>query len=80
MTRATSEIAGLLLTPGAGGDADHHTLVALEAELEVAVRRVKVPQRTANSAAVNFVTEQTRQLADELGAATTELTIGVPRK
>ena len=66
----------MLLTPGAGGDADHHTLVALEAELEVAVRRVKVPQRTANSAAVNFVAEQTRQLADELGAATTELAIG----
>ncbi len=76
MGRARGEIAGLLLTPGAGGGADQHTLVALEAELDIAVRRVKVPQRTANEAAVSFVGEQTREPAEELGAVTDELAIG----
>ena len=69
-------MTGLLLTPGAGGGADHHTLVALEAGLGVAVRRVKVPQRTASEAAVSFVSEQTHELAEDLGVATSELAIG----
>lgn len=76
MTLDASEIAGLLLTPGAGEGADQHTLMALEAALDVAVRRVKVPQRAANAAAVNFVSEQTHQLADGLGVSTNELAIG----
>jgi predicted alpha/beta-hydrolase family hydrolase len=70
------EIAGLLLTPGAGGGADQHTLLALEAALDIKVRRVKVPQRAPNAAAVNFVAKQTHRLADDLGVATNELAIG----
>ncbi|MBX3287464.1 MAG: alpha/beta family hydrolase [Acidimicrobiales bacterium] len=38
--------AGLLLTPGAGSDASHHTLVAIEEALApLAVRRVDFPYR-----------------------------------
>lgn len=39
---------GLLLAPGAGGDPDHHTLVALERALApLPVRRLEFPYRSA---------------------------------
>ena len=37
--------AGLLLTHGAGGGADHRLLVALEDQLDLPVRRMEFPYR-----------------------------------
>ena len=37
--------AGLLLTHGAGGGADHRLLVALEDQLSIPVRRMEFPYR-----------------------------------
>ena len=39
---------GLLLYHGAGGNKDHHTLVALEERLELPVRRLNFPYRENN--------------------------------
>ena len=38
-------MAGLLLFPGAGGNADQHTLVALEEQLNIPVRRMEFAYR-----------------------------------
>ncbi|MXV91029.1 MAG: dienelactone hydrolase [Acidimicrobiia bacterium] len=47
MSTAVRAAGGLLLAPGAGGDPDHHTLVALERALApLPVRRVGFPHRS----------------------------------
>jgi hypothetical protein len=42
-----STVGAFLVTPGAGADRDHHTLVALDDGLRVPVRRVDFPYRLA---------------------------------
>ncbi len=81
--RDKSPVAGLLLTHGAGGGADQHTLVALEDTLDLPVRRIeftyrregrRFPDRApkliaeARSAAETF--------AAELGTTTARLVLG----
>ncbi|MCY3661740.1 MAG: alpha/beta hydrolase [bacterium] len=47
MSTAVRAAGGLLLAPGAGGDPDHHTLIALERALApLPVRRVGFPHRS----------------------------------
>ncbi|MEM7337323.1 MAG: alpha/beta family hydrolase [Actinomycetota bacterium] len=43
--RGTTSAAGLILFHGAGGDRDHPTFLALEAELDVPVDRINFPYR-----------------------------------
>lgn len=80
--------AGLLLTPGAGADRDHHTLLAVERALgalepPVPTRRVDFPYRTAGRkipdrppAAVAHLRAQAQDLADELSTTTDRLLLG----
>lgn len=72
-----TDVAGVLLTPGASATRDHATLVALDAALTavgVPVRRVDVP-RGANAAPARVVEEATAFAAD-LGVGTERLVVG----
>lgn len=87
MTRTTGP-AGLLLTPGAGADRDHHTLVTVEEKLAAAwpplpVRRVDFPYRIAGRrmpdrppVAVAHLVEEATAWAAELGVPTGSLLLG----
>lgn len=44
-TAKRKRVGGLVLFHGAGGDRDHHTFLALEAELDLPVHRVNFPYR-----------------------------------
>lgn len=75
--------AGLLLTHGAGGGADHPTLVALEERLDLPVRRIEFPYRRAGRKApdrmprlVECIVEEATALADELGVGLERLVLG----
>jgi predicted alpha/beta-hydrolase family hydrolase len=75
--------AGLILTHGAGGGADHHTLLALESGLDLPVRSLTFPYRAEGRRApdrankiVPFIVEQTENFADELGATPGEIVSG----
>jgi predicted alpha/beta-hydrolase family hydrolase len=75
--------AGVLLAHGAGGGADHPTLVALEAGLGLAVRRMEFPYRRSGRRApdrmerlVEAVVEEAASLAGELGVGTDRLVLG----
>lgn len=78
--------AGLILTPGAGSDADHPSLLAVDAALSergVAVRRVDFPYRLAGRRApdrapvlVEAVRTAATAFADELGVGTGRLALG----
>ncbi|GAA1865328.1 alpha/beta family hydrolase [Myceligenerans crystallogenes] len=82
------DVAGVLLTPGAGASRDHHTLVAVEealAALEpaVAVRRVDFPYRIAGKrmpdrppVAVAHLVQEAAAFAEELGTTTDRLLLG----
>ncbi|HMD45501.1 MAG TPA: alpha/beta family hydrolase [Acidimicrobiales bacterium] len=84
--RAARRPAGLILTPGAGADANQSTLVAVDEALGatgVAVRRVDFPYRLAGRRApdrppvlVATVVEAATALADELGVAPAEVALG----
>ena len=90
MTRTSA--AGLLLTPGAGADRDHHTLVAVEKAVEEAVadrvaplpvRRVDFPYRIAGKrmpdrapVAVAHLVEEAARFAAEEGFAPDRLVLG----
>ena len=71
--------AGLVLTPGAGADRDHSTLVAIEAALsdadELPVLRLTLGT-TSVPRAVDKITEATEEFAKELGVGATEIVIG----
>ena len=80
--------AGLLLTPGAGADRDHHTLLAVERALEglspaVPTRRVDFPYRIAGKkvpdrppAAIAHLRTEAERFAADLGTTTDRLLLG----
>lgn len=63
-----STVGALLLTPGAGADRDHHTLVALDNGLKVPVARVDFPYRQAGSKAPDRAPKAVAHLVDESAA------------
>ncbi len=67
--------AGLVLTPGAGANRDHSTLVAIEAAVDLPVLRLTLGT-TSVAKAARIVTEATTEFADQLGVETTDLVIG----
>ena len=76
-------VAGLLLTHGAGGGADQHTLVALEDGLDVAVRRIEFTYRREGRRfpdrapkLVAQVRAEAEAFAADLGATTAQLALG----
>ena len=76
-------VAGLLLTHGAGGGADQHTLVALEEGLDVPVRRVEFPYRREGRRfpdrapkLIQTVRSEAEAFASDLGATTDRLVLG----
>ena len=75
--------AGLLLTHGAGGGADHRLLVALEDQLELPVRRMEFPYRAEGRKApdrapklIASVIEEAERYAGDLGCEPDELAFG----
>lgn len=83
-TASGAIVAGLLLTPGAGADRDHRTLLAVEAAVApLPVRRVDFPARAAGRrapdrapVAVAHVRAATEELAADLGVTTDRLVVG----
>ena len=79
-----TNVAGLVLTPGAGADRDHRTLVALEAALApLPVLRLHFPNRDRGSrapdrpaVAVAHLRERADAWADELGVDPARLVLG----
>ena len=76
-------VAGLLLFPGAGGNADQHTLVALEEGLDMPVRRMEFAYRREGrrfpDRAPKLIAEvraAAETFAADLGATTAELALG----
>ena len=76
-------VAGLLLTHGAGGGADQHTLVALEEGLGMPVRRVEFPYRREGRRfpdrapkLIGTVRAEAEAFASDLGATTDRLVLG----
>ncbi|MBT0993955.1 dienelactone hydrolase [Cellulomonas sp. DKR-3] len=78
------DVAGVVLTPGAGADRDHRTLVALEAALApLPVLRLHFPNRERGSrapdrpeVAVAHLRERVEAWADELGVPAARLVLG----
>jgi hypothetical protein len=69
MTRRRSKAGALLLTPGAGADATHHTLVAIEeAVAPLPVSRVDFPYRKAGKKAPDKVPVAVASLRDDAAA------------
>ena len=75
--------AGALLAHGAGGGADHPTLVALESALDVPVRRMEFPYRRAGRRApdrmprlIEAVREEAAAFAAHLGTEPERLVLG----
>jgi uncharacterized protein len=87
-TPETAPPAGLLLTPGAGANRDHHTLLAVERALDaleppVPTERVDFPYRIAGKkmpdrppAAVVHVRAEAERFATALGTTTDRLLLG----
>ena len=78
-----SSVDGLLLTHGAGGGADQHTLVALEDTLDVPVRRIEFTYRREGrrfpDRAPKLIAEvrsAAETFAADLGATTARLVLG----
>ena len=76
-------VAGLLLTHGAGGGADQHTLVALEEGLDMPVRRVEFPYRREGRRfpdrapkLIETVRSEAEAFASDLGSTTDRLVLG----
>ncbi|MCY4422398.1 MAG: dienelactone hydrolase [Acidimicrobiaceae bacterium] len=79
----TSRVAGLLLTHGAGGGADQHTLVALEDSIDLPVRRFEFTYRREGRRfpdrapkLISQVRAEAEAFAAELGATTAQLVLG----
>ncbi|WP_448631093.1 alpha/beta hydrolase family protein [Cellulomonas soli] len=79
-----TRVAGVLLTPGAGGDREHRSLLAVEQALSgIPVRRIDFPARAAGRrapdrapVAVAHVRAQAQAFADELGVGTEQIVLG----
>ena len=76
-------VTGLLLFPGAGGNADQHTLVALDAGLDLPVRRMEFAYRREGrrfpDRAPKLIVEvraAAEDLAFDLGTTTDRLVLG----
>ena len=67
--------AGLVIAPGAGADADHSTLVAIEKALDLPILRLTL-RTTSVPRAVEKIVEAVARFASELDVATGELVIG----
>lgn len=82
--RRPVDVAGVVLTPGAGADRDHRTLVALEAALApLPVLRLSFPNRERGSSApdrpevaVAHLRERAAAFAETLGVGTERLVLG----
>ena len=81
--KTMTAVAGLLLFPGAGGNADQHTLVALDAGLDVPVRRMEFDYRRQGRRfpdrapkLIEEVRSQAEEFAAELGTTTAQLVLG----
>lgn len=68
-----------LLTPGAGADRNHHTLVALEAALRVPVERIDFPYRKAGKKAPDRAPVAVAHLRDEAARVVSERRIRAGR-
>ena len=75
--------AALLLTPGAGSDRTHPTLVALDDALEVTVERIDFPYRREGRRApdrapklIQCVIDEANALVDRLGIGADQLLLG----
>ena len=75
--------AGLLLTHGAGGGADHRLLVALDEQLELPVRRMEFPYRAEGRKApdrapklIASVVDEAARFAADLGCEPEQLAFG----
>ncbi len=67
--------AGLILTPGASADRDHHTLVALDEPLDLPVLRLTLGTNRVPSA-IKKITAAAEAFADELGVPLERLAYG----
>lgn len=67
--------AGLVLTPGASADRDHHTLVAIDDTIDLPVLRLTLGTNRIPSA-VKKITEAAEAFADELGVELSRLAYG----
>ncbi|MDE0653433.1 MAG: alpha/beta hydrolase [bacterium] len=85
MTEPARSVGGVLLAPGAGGDPDHHTLVALEGALApLPVRRPGYPHRSGGRRApppraerlVPFIAEQAAAMCAEESIDPASLVLG----
>ena len=83
MEARAAGVAGLLLFPGAGGSADQHTLVALDAGLDMPVRRMEFGYRRQGrrfpDRAPKLIAEvrsQAEVFAAEHGTTTARLVLG----
>jgi predicted alpha/beta-hydrolase family hydrolase len=63
-----SSVGALLITPGAGADRTHHTLVALDEGLSVPVERVDFPYRQAGKKAPDRAPKAVAHLVEEAAA------------
>lgn len=63
-----STVGALLMTPGAGADRTHHTLVALDEGLKVPVERIDFPYRKAGKKAPDRAPKAVAHLIDEATA------------
>jgi len=76
--------AGLLLTHGAGSDRTHHTSLALEAGLDLPVRRIDFPYRRIGGRRppdpaprlIDCIAEESAAFAAELGVGTERIVCG----
>lgn len=67
----------LLLTPGAGADREHHTLVAIEEALKIHVERVDFPYRREGRRAPDRAPKAVAAVVDEAKALARRKRVGV---
>jgi len=71
--------AGFLLTHGAGGGADHRLFLAMEAALDVPVRRMEFPYRREGRRAPDRAPKLMASILEEVDEFSSELGVGPDR-